>query len=153
MTAIRAWHCERPTNGIYCHSPPIHNPLSSIEIPKHINYVIYWHANFNPKKRPYVGDRHESFTLNLEIAAVRIISVTFSHRMSSDASREINCFSLFGGCEIIAHEEEDTWSRVEGWWAPSGRDARNHGSVGGAALGCGVSGQEEEEVVSRRVLR
>ena len=53
---------------------------------------------------------------------------------------------MLGGCEIVAQEEEDTWSRVEGGWAPAGRDARKQGSVGGAALGCGVPGQEEEEV-------
>ena len=88
-------------------------------------------------------------TSSYEVHESHVLSVTFSHRMSSDASREINCYSLFSGCEIIAHEEEDTWSRVEGWWAPAGRDARKQGSVGGAALGCGVSGQEEEEVINR----
>jgi len=69
--------------------------------------------------------------------------------MSSDASREINCYSLFGGCESVAYEEADTRSRVEGGWAPQGRDAREQGSVGWSALGCGVSGQEEEEVINR----
>ena len=85
--------------------------------------------------------------ITLSIHESHVLGVTFSHRMSSDASREVNCYSLFGGCEIIAHEKEDAWCRVEGGWAPSGRDAREQGSVGGAALGCGVSGQEEEEVV------
>jgi hypothetical protein len=64
----------------------------------------------------------------------------------SGSPREINCYLMFGGCEIVAQEEEDPRSPVEGGWVPAGRDAREHGSVGGAALGCGVPGQEEEEV-------
>ena len=75
-----------------------------------------------------------------------MISITFSNRVVLDASREINCYLMFGGCEIVAQEEEDPRSRVEGGWAPAGRDAREHGSVGGAALGCRVPRQEEEEV-------
>jgi hypothetical protein len=75
-----------------------------------------------------------------------MISITFSHKVVLDASREINCYLMFDGCEIVAQEEEDPRSRVEGGWAPAGRDAREQGSVGGAALGCGVPGQEEEEV-------
>ena len=75
-----------------------------------------------------------------------MISITFSHKVVLDASREINCYLMFGGCEIVAQEEEDPRSRVEGGWAPAGRDAREHRSVGGSALGCRVPGQEEEEV-------
>ena len=81
-----------------------------------------------------------------------MISITFSHKVVLDASREINCYLMFGGCEIVAQEEEDPRSRVEGGWAPAGRDAWEQGSVGGAALGCRVPGQEEEEVSANACL-
>ena len=83
-TLIRAIPGERPTNGIKCHSPPIPSPLFSIEIPKHVNYVIYWHAPSKPEKRPYVGDRHRlsysywKFTLIYEKRPTRRVTPVIS---------------------------------------------------------------------------
>jgi hypothetical protein len=62
MTLIPGIPDEPSNKGFNCPSPSIPSPLFSIEIPKHVNYVIYWHAKVSakpkPEKRPYVGDRH-----------------------------------------------------------------------------------------------
>jgi len=48
---------------------------------------------------------------------------------------------MFGGCEIVAQEEEDPRSRVEGGWGTPG----NKGRWGGRRLAVGCQGKKKKK--------